>query len=61
VLVVALGGSAMAQQADGQYVQVAEIAIDPMQLDAYRAAMQEQIDAAIRAGRAGALRGVRER
>jgi quinol monooxygenase YgiN len=48
MLVAALGGGAMAQQADAQYVQVAEIEIDPMQLDAYRAAVQEQIDAAIR-------------
>ena len=48
MLVAALGGGAIAQQADGQYVQVAEIEIDPMQLDAYRAAVQEQIDAAIR-------------
>jgi quinol monooxygenase YgiN len=48
MLVAALGGGAIAQQSDGQYVQVAEIEIDPMQLDAYRAAVQEQIDAAIR-------------
>ena len=48
MLAAALGGAAVAQQADGQYVQVAEIEIDPAQLDAYRAAVQEQIDAAIR-------------
>jgi quinol monooxygenase YgiN len=48
MLAAALGGGAVAQQADGQYVQVAEIEIDPVQLDAYRAAVQEQIDAAIR-------------
>jgi quinol monooxygenase YgiN len=48
MLAAALGGGAVAQQADGQYVQVAEIEIDPAQLDAYRAAVQEQIDAAIR-------------
>jgi quinol monooxygenase YgiN len=48
MLVAAFGGGAAAQQADGQYVQVAEIEIDPMQLDAYRAAVQEQIDTAIR-------------
>jgi hypothetical protein len=48
MLVAALGGAAIAQQADGQYVQMAEIEIDPMQLLAYRAAVQEQIDAAIR-------------
>lgn len=48
MLAATLGGGAIAQQADGQYVQVAEIEIDPAQMDAYRAAVQEQIDAAIR-------------
>ena len=48
MLAAALGGGAVAQQSDGQYVQIAEIEIDPLQLDAYRAAVQEQIDAAIR-------------
>jgi quinol monooxygenase YgiN len=48
MLAAALGSGAVAQQADGQYVQIAEIEIDPGQLDAYRAAVQEQIDAAIR-------------
>jgi quinol monooxygenase YgiN len=48
MLAAALAGGAVAQQADEQYVQVAEIEVDPVQLDAYRAAVQEQIDAAIR-------------
>jgi quinol monooxygenase YgiN len=48
MLAAALGGGAVAQEADGRYVQVAEIEVDPAQLDAYRAAVQEQIDAAIR-------------
>jgi quinol monooxygenase YgiN len=47
MLAAALGGGAVAQQADEQYVQVAEIEIDPPQLDAYRRAVQQQIDAAI--------------
>jgi quinol monooxygenase YgiN len=47
VLATALGGGAVAQEAGGQYVQVAEIEVDPAQLDAYRTAVQEQIDAAI--------------
>ena len=47
MLAVALGGAAVAQEPDGQYVQVAEIEVDPAQLDAYRAAVQEQIGAAI--------------
>jgi quinol monooxygenase YgiN len=47
VLSVALGGAAVAQDASEQYVQVAEIEVDPAQLNAYKAAVQEQIDAAI--------------
>jgi quinol monooxygenase YgiN len=47
VLATALGGAAVAQEAGRQYVQVAEIEVDPAQLDAYRTAVQEQIDAAI--------------
>ena len=48
MLAAALAGGAVAQQADEQYVQVAEIEVDPVQLDAYRVAVQEHIDAAIR-------------
>src|SRR6185436_9473585 len=48
MLAATLAGGAVAQQADERYVQVAEIEVDPVQLDAYRAAVQEQIDAAIR-------------
>src|SRR3954471_12232407 len=48
VLAAASGGAASAQDADRQYVQVAEIEVDPAQLEAYRAAAREQIDAAIR-------------
>jgi quinol monooxygenase YgiN len=48
VLATALGGAAVAQEAGGQYVQVAEIEVDPAQVDAYRAAVREQIEAAIR-------------
>jgi quinol monooxygenase YgiN len=47
VLATSLGGATVAQEASGQYVQVAEIEVDPAQLDTYRAAVQEQIDAAI--------------
>ena len=47
MLAVALGGAAVAQDLGGQYVQVAEIEVDPAQLETYRAAVQEQIDAAI--------------
>jgi quinol monooxygenase YgiN len=48
VLAAALGGGAGAQEANGRYVQVAEIEIDPTQVEAYKAAVQEQIEAAIR-------------
>jgi len=51
-------GSAAAQEA-GRYVQVAEIEIDPAHLASYLAAVQEQIEAAIRLkpGCPRALRG----
>src|SRR5262245_64077151 len=39
---------AIAQETQGQYVQVAEIEIDPAQLRDYKAAVKEQIEAAIR-------------
>lgn len=48
MLAAALAGGAAALHADERYVQVAEIEVDPLQLDAYRAAVQEQIEAAIR-------------
>ena len=48
MLVTAFSGSAFSQETDGQYVQVAQIEIDPAQLESYRAAAREQIDAAIR-------------
>jgi quinol monooxygenase YgiN len=52
VVTAALLGGAGAQdtqeQTDGQYVQVAEIEIDPTQLEAYKAAVREQIETAIR-------------
>ena len=56
VLASSLSGPAVAQetqgqmqrQMQGQYVQVAEIEIDPAQLEEYRAAVREQIDTAIR-------------
>ncbi len=52
VLASSLCGSAVAQEMRGhmqaQYVQVAEIEIDPAQLEEYRAAVREQIDTAIR-------------
>ncbi len=37
-----------AQEMKDRYVQIAEIEIDPAQLDAYKAAVREQIEAAVR-------------
>src|SRR3954465_3254165 len=48
MLAAALAGGAVAQQADEQYVQVAEIEVNPLHLDAYTAAVREQIDGASR-------------
>jgi quinol monooxygenase YgiN len=48
VLAAILSTPAAAQEFRGQYVQVAEIEIDPAQLEAYRAAVREQIEAAVR-------------
>jgi quinol monooxygenase YgiN len=47
-LAVALPGPAIAQETKPQYVQVAEIEIEPSQLEAYRAAVNEQIETAVR-------------
>ena len=47
-LSLTLPGHAAAQEANLQYVQVAEIEIDPQQLDAYKATVREQIETAIR-------------
>ena len=48
MLASAQNGPAVAQDRQGQYVQVAEIEIDPIQLEAYKAAVREQIETAIR-------------
>jgi quinol monooxygenase YgiN len=41
-------GPAIAQEAQRQYVQIAEIEIDPAQLEDYKAAVREHIETAIR-------------
>lgn len=46
-----LSAPAVAQDSNEPYVRVAEIEIDPAQLDAYKAAVKEQIEAAIRSER----------
>jgi quinol monooxygenase YgiN len=47
-MLAAMGAPVFAQQAREPYVRVAEIVIDPAQLEAYTAAVKEQIEAAIR-------------
>lgn len=48
MLASAFVGCAVAQEAPRQHVQIAEIEIDPAQLEAYKAAVAEQIETAIR-------------
>ena len=48
VLAAFSGGSAAGKDSKEPYVRVAEIEIDPAQLDAYSAAVKEQIEAAVR-------------
>ncbi|WP_028345800.1 putative quinol monooxygenase [Bradyrhizobium murdochi] len=48
VLTLFLCGPALTQETQSQYVQLAELEIDPAQLESYKAAVLEQIDAAIR-------------
>ena len=47
-LASSLPGLVVAEEIQGQYVQVAEIEIDPAQLEAYKAAVKEQIETAVR-------------
>jgi quinol monooxygenase YgiN len=48
VLASALCGVAAAQEKQEQYVQIAEIEIDPAQLESYKAAVREHIETAVR-------------
>jgi quinol monooxygenase YgiN len=47
ILTAMMTATGYAQDVDKRYVQVAEIQIDPAQLEAYRAAVREQIEAAL--------------
>jgi quinol monooxygenase YgiN len=47
-MLATMGAPAFGQQAREPYVRLAEIEIDPAQLDAYKAAVKEQIEAAVR-------------
>ena len=48
LLASSVSGLAFAEEMQGQYVQVAEIETDPVQLETYKAAVREQIETAIR-------------
>jgi len=48
MLAASLTGPAAAQEARQPYVRVAEIEIDPSQVEPYNAAVKEQIEAAVR-------------
>ena len=48
VLAAFSGGSVMGKDSKEPYVRVAEIEIDPVQLEPYKAALKEQIEAAVR-------------
>jgi quinol monooxygenase YgiN len=48
LLLVLSGAPAMCQEKSPQHIQIAEIVVDPAQLDNYKAAVTEQIEAAIR-------------
>jgi quinol monooxygenase YgiN len=48
ILASSLCGRGVAQEMQGPYVQVAEIEIDPAQLEDYKAAVREQIETAVR-------------
>jgi quinol monooxygenase YgiN len=47
-LLTSFGGSAMGEEPSQQHIQIAEIDVDPAQLAAYKAAVAEQIEAAVR-------------
>jgi hypothetical protein len=47
-LLAVLGSPARGEDVDQRHIQIAEIEVDPAQLDSYKAAVQEQIDATIR-------------
>ena len=48
VLAAFSGGSVMGKDSKEPYVRVAEIEIDPVQLEPYKAAVKEQIEVAVR-------------
>lgn len=47
MLATVAGGPAFGQEHQEQYIQIAEIEVDPTQIDAYRAAVKEHIETAV--------------
>ena len=48
VLVSSLCGLALAEEIQGRYVRLAEVEIDPAQLESYKAAVKEEIETSVR-------------
>jgi quinol monooxygenase YgiN len=48
LFLVLSGAAAKGQTVEHRHIQIAEIEVDPAQLESYKAAVQEQIEAAIR-------------
>jgi quinol monooxygenase YgiN len=48
LIFVLSGAPAMSEEKSAQHIQIAEIVVDPAQLDSYKSAVAEQIETAIR-------------
>jgi len=48
VLTLSLCGGALAEEMQGRYVRLAELEIDPAQLESYKGVAKEQIEASVR-------------
>ena len=48
VLTLSLCGGALAKEMQGRYVRLAELEIDPAQLESYKAVVKEQIETSVR-------------
>jgi hypothetical protein len=61
VFATLVGGAVMAK-AQGQYIRVAHIEIDPAQIEAYKAAVSEEIESSVRLepGSPRSIRGFRQ-
>ena len=49
VLMLSLCGAALAEEIQGRYVRLAELEIDPAQLESFKAALKEGMETALRA------------